>query len=87
MLIDASGVPLAVAVAVDAAKGPLLPAYSSDLNPIEQVFSWLKGKILKDVPQPVNRLERSIGRWLLRLGVGVCRRWIDRWMDICYSIV
>ena len=53
VLIDASSVPLAVAVdAANAAEGPLLPAYSSDLNPIEQVFSWLKGKILKDDRNP-----------------------------------
>jgi transposase len=65
----------------------LLPAYSPDLNPIEQVFGWLKGKIRKIGPQPVEALQASITRSLARLGLRMCQRWIRRCWRACYSIV
>jgi transposase len=65
----------------------LLPAYSPDLNPIEQVFSWLKGKIRQIGPQPVEALQASITRCLTRLGVRKCQHWIQRCKNICYRIL
>jgi len=40
----------------------LLPAYSPDLNPIEQVFSKLKAALRKGAARTVTRLLKLIGR-------------------------
>ena len=40
----------------------LLPAYSPDLNPIEQVFSKLKAALRKAAARAVTRLLKLIGR-------------------------
>ena len=40
----------------------LLPAYSPDLNPIEQVFSKLKAALRKAAARTVTRLLKLIGR-------------------------
>ena len=36
------------------------PPYSPDLSPIENVWSWLKTKMAKDLPQNVRALKKSI---------------------------
>ena len=36
------------------------PAYSPDLSPIENVWSWLKAKVPKDMPLDVTQLKASI---------------------------
>lgn len=38
-----------------------LPAYSPDLNPIEQVFAKAKGEIRKRKPRTVDDTERLCG--------------------------
>ena len=52
----------AVRAAVRAAGDRLifLPKYSSDLNPIEQVFAKLKALIRKHTPRTLQGLERAI---------------------------
>jgi hypothetical protein len=65
----------------------LLPANSPDLNPIEQVFGWLKGRIRKFGPQPAEALQASITRSLDRVGVRKCVIWVRRCWRACYSIV
>ena len=39
---------------------PEWPPYSPDLSPIENVWSWLKSKVNKDVPKTVEALKKSI---------------------------
>ena len=50
--------------AIEAAGATLrfLPAYSPDLNPIEQVFSKLKAALRKGAARTVTRLLKLIGR-------------------------
>jgi len=36
------------------------PAYSPDISPIENVWSWLKGEVAKDCPRSVRQLKVSI---------------------------
>jgi hypothetical protein len=39
---------------------PEFPCYSPDLNPIENVWAWLKGQVSKSNPQTVRSMKRSI---------------------------
>ena len=56
--------------AIEAAGATLrfLPAYSPDLNPIEQVFSKLKAALRKGAARTVTRLVKLIGRIAKALG-------------------
>jgi len=55
-----AGVPQAIEAA--GAMFRLLPAYSPDLNPIEQVFSKLKAALRKGAARTVTSLLKLIGR-------------------------
>ena len=50
----------------------LLPAYSPDLNPIEQVFSKLKAALRKGAARTVTRLLKLIGRLAKALSPEEC---------------
>jgi transposase len=50
----------------------LLPAYSPDLNPIEQVFSKLKAALRKGAARTVTRLLKLIGRLAKTLSPQEC---------------
>ena len=50
----------------------LLPAYSPDLNPIEQVFSKLKAVLRKGAARTVTRLLKLIGRLAKTLSPREC---------------
>jgi transposase len=60
--------------AIEAAGATLrfLPAYSPDLNPIEQVFSKLKAALCKGAARTVTRLVKLIGRLAKALGPEEC---------------
>ena len=60
--------------AIEAAGATLrfLPAYSPDLNPIEQVFSKLKAALRKGAARTVTRLVKLIGRLAKALGPEEC---------------
>jgi transposase len=49
-----------------------LPAYSPDLNPIEQVFSKLKEALRKGAPRSVDALCNLIGKLLKTFAPGEC---------------
>ena len=53
-----------------------LPAYSPDLNPIEQVFAKLKALLRKAAARSREALERAIGELLGRFGPAECQRYI-----------
>lgn len=53
-----------------------LPAYSPDLNPIEQVFAKLKQLLRSAAPRTRPALWRQIGRCLDRFGPGECRNYL-----------
>jgi transposase len=50
----------------------LLPAYSPDLNPIEQVFSKLKAALRKGAARTVTRLLKMIGHLAKTLSPAEC---------------
>jgi len=52
------------AIAAKGAKLAYLPAYSPDLNPIEQVFAKLKALLRREAARRVDELRRAIGRSL-----------------------
>jgi transposase len=54
----------------------LLPAYSHDLNPIEQVFAKLKGLLRKAAPRTRETLWRSIGEKLARFSPTECLNYL-----------
>lgn len=50
------------AIEAAGAQGRYLPAYSPDLNPIEQAFSKLKAALRKGAARTVERLLKLIGK-------------------------
>ena len=64
------GVPEAIEAA--GATFRLLPAYSPDLNPIEQAFSKLKAALRKGAARTVTRLLKLIGRLAKALAPDEC---------------
>jgi transposase len=55
----------------------LLPAYSHDLNPIEQVFAKLKGLLRKAAPRTRETLWRSIGEKLAMFSPTECLNYLQ----------
>ena len=53
-----------------------LPAYSPDLNPIEQVFTKLKALLRKAAPRNRETLWKTIGQSLDLFGSDECARYI-----------
>jgi transposase len=53
-----------------------LPAYSPDLNPIEQAFAKLKALLRKEAARTVDDLWRAIGRLLDRFTPQECRNYL-----------
>jgi hypothetical protein len=56
--------PIAHRAAIRAAKAKLLPAYSPDLNPIEQVFAKMKTLLRKADARTIEQTWRTIGALL-----------------------
>ncbi len=69
----------AVREAIQAAGARLLflPAYSPDLNPIEQVFAKLKTLLRKQDARTAEATWRSVGTVLERFTPGECHRYIE----------
>src|SRR5262249_30083601 len=59
------------------AKLRYLPAYSPDLNPIEQVFSKLKAALRKGAARTVTRLVKLIGRLATTLAPEECANYFQ----------
>ena len=59
------------------AKLLFLPAYSPDLNPIEQVFAKLKTLLRKKDARSVEATWRSIGDVLTTFSPGECQRYLS----------
>ena len=55
----------------------LLPAYSPDLNPIEQAFSKLKAALRKGAARTVTRLLKLIGRLAKTLAPEECANYFQ----------
>ena len=53
-----------------------LPAYSPDLNPIEQVFAKLKALLRRAEPRSRESLWNSIGQSLHRFAADECRNYL-----------
>lgn len=69
----------AIKEAIEAAGARMvfLPAYSPDLNPIEQVFSKIKALMRKQDPRTVDATWRSIGDVLKRFTSDECWNYIE----------
>ena len=65
--------------AIEAAGATLafLPAYSPDLNPIEQVFSKLKAELRRREERTVDGLWAALGESLDWFPPDECRRYLD----------
>lgn len=68
----------AVRAAIEACGASLLllPAYSHDLNPIEQVFAKLKALLRKAAPRSREALWRTIGHQLARFSAAECMNYL-----------
>ena len=60
------------AIEAAGAKVRYLPAYSPDLNPIEQAFAKLKAALRKGAARTVKRLWRLIGKLIKTLAPREC---------------
>lgn len=65
------------AIQAAGARLVFLPAYSPDLNPIEQVFAKIKTLLRKQDPRTVETTWRSIGTVLKRFTPQECQRYLD----------
>jgi transposase len=54
-----------------------LPAYSPELNPIEEVWSWVKTALRKMGPRRIGRLRQAITKTWNRLTAELCAAWIE----------
>lgn len=54
-----------------------LPAYSPDLNPIEQAFAKLKGLLRAEAARTVDDLWSAIGRFLDRFPPDECQNYLE----------
>jgi transposase len=64
------------AIAARGAQLMLLPSYSHDLNPIEQVFAKLKGLLRKAAPRTRETLWRTIGEKLSTFSPAECLNYL-----------
>jgi transposase len=64
------------AIAARGAQLSLLPAYSHDLNPIEQVFAKLKALLRKAAPRTRQALWRTVGEKLSMFSPAECRNYL-----------
>ncbi|MDB5731539.1 MAG: Transposase of insertion sequence ISRm10, orfB C-terminus protein [Variovorax sp.] len=64
--------------AIEAAGAELryLPAYSPDMNPIEQVFAKLKGLLRRTAARTIESLWQAIGALLDNFSAAECARYI-----------
>ena len=54
------------------------PSYSPDLNPIEEVWAWLKMKVNADCPQTMFDLRHSILKYWNKLTLEKVEKYINR---------
>ena len=64
------------AIAARGAELIYLPAYSPDLNPIEQVFAKLKALLRTEAARTVETLWTAIGRLIDRFQPGECANYL-----------
>jgi transposase len=65
------------AIEAQGASLMLLPPYSHDFNPIEQVFAKLKALLRKAAPRTREALWRTIGHKLSCFGPSECRNYLQ----------
>ena len=70
------GVAARQAIEARGAELMLLPSYSHDLNPIEQVFAKLKALLRKAAPRTREALWRTIGEKLSMFTPAECRNYL-----------
>lgn len=71
------GADVQAAIEEAGARLVFLPAYSPDLNPIEQVFSKMKTLLRKRDPRTVEATWRAIGKVLKRFEPDECARYLQ----------
>lgn len=54
-----------------------LPAYTPELNPIEEVWSWVKTALRKAAPRRIGRLRESASNIWDKLTPELCAAWIQ----------
>ena len=64
------------AIKATGAKLRYLPAYSPDLNPIEQAFAKIKALLRKAAARSINRLYRAIHRILRTISPAECAAYL-----------
>jgi len=64
------------AIAARGARAIFLPAYSPDLNPIEQLFARLKSFLRKMKARTVEELWRAIASFLKGVSKGECKAYL-----------
>jgi transposase len=57
------------------------PPYSPDFNPIENLWGWLKGEVVKDNPETIDDLEESLIENWERITVDFLQGFIDSLYD------
>jgi transposase len=64
------------AIEARGARAVFLPAYSPDLNPIEQFFASLKSSLRKTKARTVEELWRAIAAFLKEVSEGECKSYL-----------
>ena len=65
------------------------PPYSPDLSPIENIWSWLKAQVRKDLPQTVKSLKTSILKNWKKIDQNFLLPYIEsmiKRIDLCISV-
>ena len=63
------------------------PPYSPDLNPIENIWSWLKVQVSREIPQNIDELIKIIKKHWDRITPAMLKPYIDGMEDIFKAVI
>ncbi|KAL4509441.1 hypothetical protein ABPG72_018372 [Tetrahymena utriculariae] len=68
---------------IDSKEYKLSLKYSPDLNPIENIWAWLKNKVSHDNPINMQQLKKSVRKHWKQINSEFCSKYINSWSNRC----
>ncbi|KAL4500754.1 hypothetical protein ABPG72_019988 [Tetrahymena utriculariae] len=61
--------------------------YSPDLNPIENIWAWLRNKVSHDNPINMQQLKKSVRKHWKQINSEFCSKYINSWSNRCQLVI